>query len=106
MPFETLSALSPREIIPGYHARFVHGSTMTAAFWTIEAGAAMPEHDHPHEQISVVQEGRFRLTVGGETQEVEPGMVAVIPAGVPHGGEALTDCRIFDAFHPVREDYR
>ncbi|NOQ40057.1 MAG: cupin domain-containing protein, partial [Anaerolineales bacterium] len=48
----------------------------------------------------------FELTVDGEPLVLEPGMVAVIPGGVPHSGVALTPCRLLDAFHPVREDYQ
>jgi len=105
MPFEKMSDCDEREILPGYRARFVHAEHMTLAFWHIEAGAAMPTHTHPHEQVSVVQEGRFELILDGETRVVEPGVVAVMPAGVPHGGVAITECRIVDSFHPVREDY-
>ncbi len=106
MPFEDLSDKQAREVLPGYRARFVHGEKMTVAFWHIEAGARMPEHTHPHEQMSMVQEGRFELTVDGETRVVEPGIVAVIPGDAPHGGVAITECRIMDSFCPVREDYR
>ena len=33
-------------------------------------------------------------------------MAALIPGNVMHGGLTLTDCRVFDLFAPVREDYR
>ena len=46
------------------------------------------------------------LTIEGETQVLMAGCVGVIPGGAMHSGRALTDCRIIDAFHPVREDYR
>ncbi len=101
-----LSTLEQREPVDGFRGRFVHGDGMTLVEWTIREGAALPGHTHPHEQISALVEGRFELTVGGETRVLEPGVVAVIPGGVEHGGVALTDCRILDTFHPVREDYR
>ena len=53
-----------------------------------------------------VIEGRFELTVGGETRVLDPGTVALIPGGVEHGGKAVTDCRLLDVFHPLREDYK
>ncbi|MBN2346930.1 MAG: cupin domain-containing protein [Candidatus Aminicenantes bacterium] len=79
---------------------------MTLAYWRIEAGAALPDHAHPHEQVTQVIEGEFELTMDGEARTLKPGHVAVIPGNAPHCGKALTACKITDAFYPVREDYR
>ena len=106
MTFLSLKDIEEKEIVPGYRAKFVHSENMSLAYWDIDPGAVMPEHSHPHEQIANVLEGRFELTVDGEPRVLEPGMVAVIPGGVSHSGVALTPCRLLDAFHPQREDYR
>jgi len=106
MAFIQLSDLEEKEIVPGYHARFVHSEHMSLAFWTVEAGAVLKLHSHPHEQVTTVLEGEFELTVNGETRRNGPGSVAVIPGGLPHSGKALTTCRLVDAFYPVREEYR
>jgi quercetin dioxygenase-like cupin family protein len=104
--FIDLNQLESREIVPGYRAVFVHSANMTVAFWEVDQGARMPEHAHPHEQVSSVVEGEFELTVAGESRKLNPGVAAVIPANVPHGGVAVTRCRLIDAFYPVRQDYR
>jgi quercetin dioxygenase-like cupin family protein len=101
-----LSDVASREILPGTEARFVHAETMTVAYWTFERDAALPEHRHPHEQVTNVMEGVFDLTVNGERVRLEAGSVVVIPPNVTHAGQAVTVCRIIDVFHPVREDYR
>lgn len=106
MAFHRLEDIEERELVPGFHVRFVHSATMTLAHWRIEAGSALPEHVHTHEQISQVIEGRFELKIDGKPHVLEPGTTAVIPSNASHGGRALTDCRIIDVFHPVREDYR
>ena len=106
MYFHNLDAIPPREIVPGYRAKFIHSDGMTLAYWEVEAGAALPEHSHPHEQIATVLEGEFELTVAGESRVLVPGQVAVIPGNVPHSGRAITACRLLDAFQPAREDYR
>jgi quercetin dioxygenase-like cupin family protein len=106
MAFIELGSLATREPVPGFRVVFVHSAHMTLAYWDVEEGATLPEHSHPHEQVANVLEGRFELTVAGETRVLDAGTVAVIPSEVPHSGRAVTRCRLLDAFHPVREDYR
>jgi len=106
MAFQDLKDIQEREIVPGYRARFIHSENMTLAYWDVEPGASLPEHSHPHEQIANVLEGRFELTVDGESRILEPGQVAVIPSDAPHSGRAITACRLIDAFYPCRDDYR
>lgn len=97
--------IEPREVIPGFHGRFAHSARMTSARWEVEAGALLPEHEHEHEQVLNVLEGRFEVTVGGVTSVLDAPALAVVPSGVRHSGRALTFCRIIDVFAPVREDY-
>jgi quercetin dioxygenase-like cupin family protein len=101
-----LETLEPRELVPGHHGRFVHSEHTTHVYWQIEAGAKLPEHSHPHEQIVNMLEGTYELTVDGETFVLNAGEVLVIPGGAVHSGGAHTDCRILDVFSPVREEYR
>lgn len=106
MSFVKFESLEEKEPVPGYKAVFVHSKNMTLAYWEVEEGAVMPEHSHPHEQVASVVEGRFELTVAGETRVLGNDSAAVIPSNTPHSGKAITHCRIIDAFHPVREDYQ
>ncbi len=101
-----ISDLPLIEVITGFKARFVHTDNLTLAYWEIEKGAILPMHSHLHEQITTVLEGKFELTIGQETRVYENGLLAVIPPNVIHRGKALTDCRIYDVFSPVREDYK
>ena len=106
MAFVEVNGLLCREVIKGYTARSIHTGSMTFLYWTVEAGAVMPVHSHVHEQVANVLQGKFELTVAGETRMLEPGIVAVIPPNVPHGGRAITACQLLDVFHPEREDYK
>ena len=98
--------LKEREVVPGIRGRFVHSENVTVVYWDIDAGAIMPDHAHPHEQIVNVLEGVFDFDVEGEVAEAQPGFVAIVPSNVMHGGKAKTRVRILDVFYPVREDYR
>ena len=106
MPFINLDQVNAKEIVPGFRAAFVHTESMTFAYWTIEAGSTLPEHQHMHEQVSNVIEGEFDLTLEGETKRLDTGTIAVIPSNAAHGGTAITDCRVLDVFYPVREEYK
>jgi quercetin dioxygenase-like cupin family protein len=101
-----LDELEVKEIFPGLKGRFAHSQSMTLSYWNLSAGAVLPEHSHPHEQVTNVLEGKFLLTVGGETKELGPGDIVVIESNAVHSGKALVDSVVMDIFHPVREDYR
>lgn len=79
---------------------------MTFVYWDIDAGAILPLHQHPQEQVAHMLLGEFELMIGSETKTMQAGMVAVIPGNTPHTGRAITACQILDVFYPTREDYR
>lgn len=106
MPFIDMKDCAERETSPGFKGRFVHSEQMTLAQWSISEGSSSPEHAHPHEQLVIVLEGQFALTVAGETRVLVPGTVVVVPSGVAHSAKAITSCRVIDIFCPVREDFR
>lgn len=106
MDFYRLDDLEFKTMAPGFHGTFIHSDNVTVARWKIDQGATLPDHAHPHEQITMVMAGTFEMRVGGETRKLVAGDMVVIPGHVPHSGTALTDCRVTDVFHPTREDYR
>ena len=73
---------------------------------TLGPGIDLPEHSHPHDQITNIIEGEFELTVDGVPEILSAGHYRVIPPDVVHSGRSITVCRIIDVFSPVREDYR
>lgn len=101
-----LSEIEASEKMPGYRGKFVHGQGMSWAFWEVDKDAVAPVHQHAHEQIMHVVEGSFEFSLHGETALYGPGDLLVIPPNVPHGGKALTPCKLMDIFCPVREDYK
>ncbi len=101
-----LDTIKGKEIVPGYFGRFVHGDHITLSIVDIKKGSPLPEHQHPHEQVTFILEGELEMVIGGEKMVLTAGSIHVIPGNVPHSAVALTDCRVLDAFNPVREDYR
>jgi quercetin dioxygenase-like cupin family protein len=97
--------IEEKTIFPGFHGRFIHSANMSFALWDIDAGAPLPEHAHPHEQVVHLLEGEFSLTIAGINKVMKTGSVAVIPSNARHSGKAVTACRVLDVFYPLREDY-
>ena len=106
MPKIELSSINPKALIDGFQARFIHTENMTFSFVDVKVGKSLPEHSHTQEQVSIMLEGEFELTLSGEPIRFGPGEVIVIPSNAKHAGLAITDCKILDVFNPVREDYR
>lgn len=74
-------------------------------YLTLEEGADLPVHHHPHEQWSHLIEGECDFKVGEEVYHMKPGMSVHIPGNVPHSGKTHTKCIFLDCFNPVREDW-
>ncbi len=101
-----LSELPDFAPVAGFRGKLLHSQQMSVAHWTIEAGAELPEHSHPHEQITNLLEGEFVLNLEGTAIKMSAGEVIVIPGGAVHSGRAVTGCKIIDVWNPPREDYQ
>ena len=106
MPPLVVKELRYKELVPGIRLRAVHLNSLTVSFVELDEGSHLPEHSHPHEQISYIAKGVLKLTVNGQPHELSAGMVLTIPAGALHSGTAL-EGPVFavDSFSPKREDY-
>ena len=71
----------------------------------IEAGSAIPEHSHPHEQTGYLVSGKLEFTMEGKTFDAQPGDSWSVPENVPHSANAIEDAVIVEVFSPVREEY-
>ena len=66
--FPRLAAIPARRILDGsIRGHYAHASAMTIGDVLLDANTVVPMHDHPHEQLTYVIEGRFQFTVGDET---------------------------------------
>ena len=102
--YDDADALQP---VPGIEMRAVYGAGASVNLVHLAAGAELPLHSHPHEQIGIVLEGVQVLIVGGREHRLGVNEAYVVPGGVEHGGRGGPDgCRVLDVFVPGREDYR
>ena len=101
-----LKQQNSKQLAPGLTGYYAHGKDMTLGLVEIKKGSDLPQHKHPHEQITYIVEGELDMTIGGEYCKLTTGMFYVIPSNTLHGAVAVTDCKVIDVFNPVREDYR
>jgi len=107
MPFYRTDELPATEMLPGVLRRAVYLDDVMLTFFEFEPEAIIPEHHHPHQQITFVISGTMEFDLDGETQVLQAGDGVLIPPDVPHSA-VIADgpCKALDAWHPVREDYR
>jgi len=104
--FNALESIPEKEIVTGFFARMVHSDQLTFSRVRSAKGSLLPEHQHPHEQITYVLSGQLEMVVNGQTQICKAGHVVVIPGNTPHSARVLADVELLDVFYPVREDYK
>ena len=97
IPEEAMSPMLTRQAI--------HTEHMTIARLRIKKGAVVPMHQHPNEQVSMMETGCLRFDLDGKEVFVRAGETLRIPPNVPHSAEAMEDSVATDLFSPPRQDW-
>jgi quercetin dioxygenase-like cupin family protein len=64
------------------------------------------EHDHPHEQMTIVECGNVRFFIEGKEHIAHPGDVLSFPSECWHGATMMDEeVVLIDIFTPIREDF-
>jgi len=101
------SSATPVEMLPGVVRRtLTEGERMMLIEVTLDQGAVVPLHTHPHEQIGYLASGRLLWELGDERRELAAGDSWLVPSNVPHQVTALEPSVAIDVFSPPREEYR
>lgn len=99
--------LPATEMLPGVLRRAVYLEGVMLTFVDFQPHAILPEHHHPHEQITYIESGKMEFNLDGEIRLLQAGDGVLVPPNTPHSGVVLDEpCRALDAWHPVREDYK
>jgi quercetin dioxygenase-like cupin family protein len=106
MPAITRNEIPVKQLMPGINGQYIHTGTMSIGYVDLDKDAILPEHSHPHEQVTCMLEGELLMVLNGQECLLTAGMTLVIPGNTPHGARALTDCKLVDIFNPEREDYK
>jgi len=95
------------EMASGVTGKALFGEGAMLNLVSLEPGALVPRHSHPHEQLGLVLRGSMTLMVEGEDHELREMDGYTLPGGVEHQGTAgAQGALVLDVFRPVREDYR
>lgn len=99
----------PTEIVtPSMHRKLIYGEKLMIAKMKFKEGFLVPLHEHHHEQITHVLQGKIRFWLGKNKEEVmdlTDGDVLVIPSNLPHEALMMTDVEEIDTWTPLREDW-
>ncbi|HWR44727.1 cupin domain-containing protein [Sporomusa sp.] len=73
--------------------------------FVLAAGAELPRHSHPHEQVGYLIAGEMIMTIGDQDYPLTAGDSWAIPGGVEHSVTVQKYVEAIEVFVPIREDY-
>ena len=68
MPFFVIDEQPQKHIFDGASIRTLHGDKLMMSFVNLKPHSIVAEHSHPHEQMGMVLEGTFELTIDGDSR--------------------------------------
>jgi quercetin dioxygenase-like cupin family protein len=105
-PFRTWNGIEAWQFVDGVSLHAIGGEQILLCRVTYEPGKQVPDHNHEHtEQVMAIVDGAVRITVAGETKDVQAGDVIVINRGVQHSLYSENGVTFFEALAPVPLDH-
>ncbi len=100
------SRIPVEQLEAGIQRKMIVGEKVMICRLRIALNVVTPAHDHPHEQMTLVEQGRVLFTIGDEQRIAKAGDVLHFPPGTWHGARMLDEEVILvDIFSPIREDF-
>ena len=100
------ASIPVEQLEEGIERQMVVGEKMMICRLRFAPRTVTPAHDHPHEQMTLVERGRVLFTIGDQQRLAQAGDVLHFPPGTWHGATMLDEEVILvDIFSPIREDF-
>lgn len=100
------STIPVEQVADGIERQMIWGDRVMVCRLRFRPHVVTSVHSHPHEQITLVERGRVRFTIGGAERLVKAGEVLHFPSDVAHGATMLDEeVVLIDIFSPIREDF-
>ena len=100
------SKVAAESIGEGITRQMIVGENLMICRLTFRPNLVTPAHDHPHEQITMVERGRVLFTIGNQQRIAKAGDILHFPSGAWHGATMLEEeVVLIDIFSPIREDF-
>jgi len=94
------------EVSDGIQRQMFVGDRMMICRFRFRPFLVTPEHDHPHEQMTIVERGKVRFFIEGKEQIASTGDVLHFPSKCWHGATMMDEeVVLIDIFTPLREDF-
>ena len=98
IPFETVGE--------GIERQMIVGESLMICRLRFAANTVTPAHEHPHEQMTIVEKGSVLFILGEVEQVFCAGDVLHFPPHFWHGATMLDEeVILIDIFSPIREDF-
>ncbi len=94
------------QVADGIQRQMLVGEQMMICRFRFKPFLVTPEHDHPHEQMTIVEQGKVRFFIEGKEQIAKAGDVLHFPSQCWHGATMMDEeVVLIDIFTPLREDF-
>jgi quercetin dioxygenase-like cupin family protein len=93
-------------IAKGIARQMIIGERLMICRLTLQPHVDTPVHSHPHEQITLVERGRVRFSIGSDVRVATAGDILHFAPGMAHGATMLDEeVVLVDIFTPIRDDF-
>jgi len=100
------NSIPVEQLDAGIQRQMIVGENVMICRLRFAPNVVTPAHDHPHEQMTLVERGRVLFTIGDDQRIAKEGDVLHFPSGTWHGATMLDEeVILIDVFSPIREDF-
>lgn len=100
------SKIPVEQVNEGIERQIVVGQNVMMCRFRFAPFVITAEHSHPHEQMTLVVQGKVKFIISGDERIVSAGDVLHFPPHNRHGATMLDEeVILIDIFSPIREDF-